>query len=294
MKAILVPDARDDELARQRVAKLRDHVTNDDGPEWYIAQFYTMRHFPYEGMYIGLLQKFDVSGFPPNYKKILTAGGEDGLGYYELVSSRDTEHWGRTGNRDVFLPVGEVGTWEAGWLDFPQPPLIVGDEIWIYYGAYHETHSTPWIQSDQPDQAARDSAVARLNKQAKEKGMKYSASAIGLATLRLDGWVSIDAGKKEGTLTTKPFVFEGDQLIINAQASQGVVAVEILDQAGRPRSGFARSDCDVFSGDAVRHTVTWNGRAGLPQRGDMPIRLRFYLRNAKLFSFTVTEKIVGR
>ncbi len=124
--------------------------------------------------------------------------------------------------------------------------------------------------------------------------MKYSASAVGLATLRLDGWVSVDADKKEGTLTTKPLVFEGDQLIINAQAPQGVVAVEILDQSGRPWSGFSRSECDVFSDDAIRHTVTWNGRAGLPLRGDVPIRFRFYLRDAKLFSFTVTEKIDGR
>ena len=109
--------------------------------------------------------------------------------------------------------------------------------------------------------------------------------AIGIATLRLDGWVSIDAGAQEGTLTTKPLVLEGKTLIVNVQASQGAMAVEILDRAGRPLSGFGRSDCNIFSGDAVRHRISWQGRSNLQEFAGKTVRLRFYLRNAKLYSF---------
>ena len=49
---------------------------------------------------------------------------------------------------------------------------------------------------------------------------------IGLAKLRLDGFISVDAGGKEGVLLTEPFKFEGDKLVINADATGGEVAVE--------------------------------------------------------------------
>ena len=61
----------------------------------------------------------------------------------------------------------------------------------------------------------------------------------------------------------------------------------MLNEAGKPLPGFRQEDCNVFSGDAIRHTVTWNGQADLSQLIDKPIRLRFYLRDAKLFSFVV-------
>ena len=120
--------------------------------------------------------------------------------------------------------------------------------------------------------------------------MKYSAAAIGLATLRLDGWVSIDAGAKEGTLTTKPFAFEGDRLLINATAPEGRVSVEILDQLSqRPIPGFGKTDSEIFSGDAIRHQVGWKGKSDLSKLAGKTIQLRFYLQRAKLYSFAIAR-----
>lgn len=291
MKPVLVPDARDDELARQRMEHLQDRVMYNDGSDWHLAQFYWMRHVPYEGMYVGLLMRFDVSGWPPlereNRFKTTTAGPEDGPAYYELASSRDLENWERVGNREIFLPLGEAGTWEAGTISFMPSPIIVGDEIRFYYEGWNRTHSTPLIQSNQPDQAAHEAAVAEIRERTREKGKKYSGAAIGLATLRLDGWVSVDAGLAEGTLMTKCVIFDpGSKLVINAEAPKGAVAVEILYPTGKPVAGFTKADCDVFTGDAVRHTVTWNGQADLFELADKPVSLRFYLRDCKLYSFT--------
>ena len=292
MKAILVPDARDEVLARQRVSALRDRVTYDDGPKWHLAQLYYMRQIPYQGMYIGLLMKFDLSGWPPELQKqklqSTTAGGEDGIAYYELASSRDLEHWERAGNREIFLPVGEAGTWEAGIHGLPREPIIVGDEIRFYYASRRTLRGPSSMTSlTHPEHEA---AVAEIKKEARLKGKKYSGAGIGLATLRLDGWVSVDAGPAGGALTTKCVVFEpGKKLVINAAAPKGSVAVEILYPTGKPVAGFTESDCDIFSSDAIRHTVTWHGQADLSELADKPVSLRFYLRDAKLFSFTVSE-----
>ena len=39
-------------------------------------------------------------------------------------------------------------------------------------------------------------------------------------------------------MTTRPFLFLGDTLLLNADASQGSIAVEALDAAGKSIAGF--------------------------------------------------------
>ena len=110
-------------------------------------------------------------------------------------------------------------------------------------------------------------------------------NGIGLAKLRLDGFISVDAGATEGTLTTKPFVFAGSKLVINADAKSGQVLVEILHTDGKPLAGFSKRDCDPVHVDKIRQTITWNGKSDLTHVAGKPIKLKFYLKNAKLFSF---------
>lgn len=148
----------------------------------------------------------------------------------------------------------------------------MGDEIWIYYGGMGHTHGHPMYHEGKK--------TVRIK------------SGIGLATLRLDGWVSIDAGKDEGTLTTKSLIFESGEvlktktLVINAKATGGSVVTEILDESGRSLSGFAKADCDALESDAVRHTITWNGQANVSKLASKTVRLRFHLQDAKLYSFS--------
>ena len=269
-KTVLIPDARDDELAVKRTADLRDRVSFfEEDQSLRNAQFYGMCAFPYQGMYCGLLWVLDASGWKPGVKKLSAVGLEDGPVQVELVSSRDLLHWNRVANRELLIPVGPKGSWDAGIIFTVNWPIVVGDEIWIYYGGIEHTHGHPLF----------DSTVN------KDKQYPELKSGIGLATLRLDGWVSIDAAAAGGTLTTKPLLFDGKELVINASADGGSVAVEVLDGAGNPLPGFGKRDCDVLSVDAVRHTVTWRGESDLSQLADKPIRLRFHLRDVKLYSF---------
>ena len=88
-------------------------------------------------------------------------------------------------------------------------------------------------------------------------------------------------------MTTKPFTPDGGQtLVINADASgrDGHVLVELLDADKEPMAKFSRDDCDALNGDKIRHTVTWGGSSDLSTLKGKAVRLRFYLKEAKLFS----------
>ena len=279
-KTILVPDDRDDELTRKRIPELVDHVAHDFGPEWHLAQFYGMAGFPYEGMYLGMLWVLDVSGLckaHPTQK--VGGGGEDGPVYVELTSSRDLLNWDRVCDRDIFLPVGETDAWDQAVIYTVNRPVIVGDEIWIYYGASWFSHAHPICKTKTGPLLDRMVAAAKIRS---KRGL---LGGIGLATLRLDGWVSMDAGANGGTITTKRLSFDGNRLIINAVSDDGEVLVEVLDENGEPIPGFAKTDCDIFKGDAIRHPVTWGGNADVSRLAGKVIRIRFHLRDAKLYSF---------
>ena len=92
---------------------------------------------------------------------------------------------------------------------------------------------------------------------------------------------------REGILSTKAFIGGGDRLLINARcAPGGSVDVELAGIDDQPVRGFERAHCDTFRGDAVSCPVSWSGARRLPQAvASHGAKLRFYLRQASLFSF---------
>jgi len=104
--------------------------------------------------------------------------------------------------------------------------------------------------------------------------------------LRTDGFVSVCAGYAGGEFTTRPFVFEGDELELNyATSAVGSVRVEIQDAEGHPQPGFGLDACPELFGDEVAGTVRWEGDADLRALAGTPVRLRFVLKDADLFAF---------
>ncbi len=104
-------------------------------------------------------------------------------------------------------------------------------------------------------------------------------------TYRQDGFVSLRATSQAGEVTTKPVVFSGRKLVMNCRtAPEGWIAVEIRDAAGNPVPGFRLEDCDRLQGDAVRATVSWRGITDLGALANQPVRLRFAMREADIFS----------
>ncbi len=87
-------------------------------------------------------------------------------------------------------------------------------------------------------------------------------------------------------MTTKPLVFEGNTLQLNTDTSAGgIVQVEIQDESGRPLEGFKATDADEINGNYLKVPASWNGRSDVSALAGQPVRLRFVMRDAHLYSF---------
>jgi hypothetical protein len=84
-----------------------------------------------------------------------------------------------------------------------------------------------------------------------------------------------------------PFSCEGERLIVNGDAKGGAIRAQVLDEKGEPLPGFTMEECRAFTGDAVRHVMTWGKRTRLTELKGKRVRLRFELRHADLYSFAI-------
>ena len=111
-----------------------------------------------------------------------------------------------------------------------------------------------------------------------------------MARLRVDGFVSLDAGVEEGFVLTRPLDANGRVLHVNADASHGNLQVELVNQAGMPISGYTKDECTPIVGDAIDHEVTWQTHSDLSSATGSSYRLKFHLQNASLYSFKIDFK----
>lgn len=103
---------------------------------------------------------------------------------------------------------------------------------------------------------------------------------------RLDGLASAQADASGGQLLTRPLAFEGSQLRLNYSTSAaGSVRVELCDLNGHPLSGFSAEDSTEIVGNELDRVVQWKGEGKLAELAGKPIRIRFLLKDADLFSF---------
>lgn len=213
------------------------------------THFYGMQTCAYETVTLGLLWIFRAEDIE---------GYFHGPMYTEIASSRDTIHWLREdGDRPAMVPCGPAGAWDAGMIA-AAGFVVNGDQILLYYSGYKEGHDILPMHS-----------------------------SIGVATLRKDGFASMDAGNEEATLTTKQLVGVAGELQVNGvTGSGGKILVEVLDAEGRVIPGYERDACTPIEGDQMRAAVTWKNQKELP-KGDANggIRLRFILNQASLYSF---------
>ena len=104
-------------------------------------------------------------------------------------------------------------------------------------------------------------------------------------TIRMDGFVSVCAPLSGGELLTRPVVFAGSKLVLNYSTSAaGSVQVELQDAQGVPLRGFALADCHEIYGDQIERVVAWKGNSDLGKLAGTPVRLRFVLKDADLYS----------
>jgi hypothetical protein len=74
-------------------------------------------------------------------------------------------------------------------------------------------------------------------------------------------------------------------LVVNVCAPRGELKVELVDDSGRPVPGFALADCVPVRGDGVKLPVRWKGGRDLKELAGKPVRVRFQMTDASLYSF---------
>ena len=165
--------------------------------------------------------------------------------------------------------------WEEAFL----PPGIEREGTWNYghqYVAWHVIET----KSDLPG------APNELSFFATESYWTPPGSALRRYTLRLDGFVSVQAPMSGGELVTKPVRFTGRQLRLNFSTSAaGSVRVELQDEAGRPLPGFSLEDCPPLFGDSVERPVSWRSGTDVGALAGQAIRLRIVLQDADVYAY---------
>jgi hypothetical protein len=180
--------------------------------------------------------------------------------------SRDGFHWHRP-DRHAFVPVSErFGDWNWGNVQSAGGCcLVMGDKLYFYVSGRAGVRGT------------RNSGVC----------------STGLALLRRDGFASLDADERDGSITTRPIRFTGPQLFVNADTHGGELTVEILDEQGRAIEPFTRKGCIPVRTDSTRVRVAWKGAPDLSALVNRTARFRFWLRNGQLFAFWVSRDLSG-
>ncbi len=142
----------------------------------------------------------------------------------------------------------------------------MGDELWVYYAGTKRLHGGP-VESEDERKLGKHSGIFR-------------------ASLRRDGFISADAEYGGGELTTPLVRSSGRTLTLNCDAGAGGwLKVELLDREGHPLPGFEMDTADAVLGNGVSKTVTWQGRSGVGAAAGTPVRLRFLMRDVKLYAF---------
>ena len=103
--------------------------------------------------------------------------------------------------------------------------------------------------------------------------------------LRLDGFASVNAPYDGGEMVTRPLTFSGKELVLNTSTSAaGSVRVEIQSPTGEPVAGYALEDSMEIVGDEIERVAAWENGVDVSSLAGQPVRLRFVLKDADLYS----------
>lgn len=184
----------------------------------------------------------------------------------QLVRLDDEGRPSRFMPHQPLLNRGEWGEWDSTWVCPGNcAPVRVGEELRIYYQGRRTLH---W--SDPPNGTGH-------------------IGAIGMARLRPHGWAYLEPTGDTGTLTTVSLRVVGRSLCVNADARNGEVRAELIDERDQPLPGYGVADCHPLTSDATFFKMAFRGKTNLKLLSGMPVRIRLHLKKARLYSFWFYE-----
>ena len=241
---------------------------------------------PKQHLYTNQIQPYDRAphifmGFPMRYtdrgwsEPMLALPGMD----ERLVRAQSHPRFGTAVTDAVFM-TSRDGLSFKRWPEAFIRPGPRQRESWVYGNnfVFWGMVSTPSDLQYAPDE---------ISLYATEGYWEGTYTSVRRYTLRTDGFVSAYAPFSGGEVITKPLVFQGGNLTLNAETSgPGSLQVEIQDAEGNPLDGYSLDECSPIFCDSLKHTVRWEYPGGdvRPLAGT-PVKLRFVLKDADLYAF---------
>lgn len=241
-------------------------ATSPDFRTWTTPEYVDTGDVPYEQFYTNSAWAYERAPgtylmFPKRFVETRTREPDwvGGPGQSDIVfmSSRDGVHWDRTFMEGYIRPGPEIENWH-------ERSILVSTGM---------IQTQPW----------------ELSMYIVEHYRTPTARCVRMA-IRTDGFVSLNAGYRPGTVVTQPMAFAGSRLSLNyATSAVGSVRVAVCDADGKPLPGFSLDDCAEMWGDHIDGRVTWDGGSGdcgeLARHAGKPVRLRFELKDSDLYAF---------
>lgn len=197
---------------------------------------------------------------------------------HRRLRSSASERYG-TAVTDGLLMTSRDGVTFHRWGEAFLRPGLRPTNNWKYGDNYIAWHlvETPSDIEGAPDE---------LSLYATEDYWTGTSSRLRRYTLRMDGFVSAQAGLGGGEVVTKPIMFDGEELRLNFSTSAaGSIRVEIQDADGTPIDGFSLDDALEVIGDDLDRPALWKHGTDVSELAGRAVRLRFVLSDADLYVF---------
>ena len=219
------------------------------------TQIYGMQLTYYGAFIIGIVSYYntevdDLDGW----------GKMEGTMDIGLAYSRSGYCWHENFINDRFIKASGKGNWD-GQMIIPASHIILNDdEMRFYYAGCDHTHRPSYGRQK---------------------------LCIGAASLRPDGFVYLETGDEYAELFTRIFALTGTGFKINVDASEGEILVEVCDGTGAPVPGFEKENSIPICEDGLNIPIKWKGNPDQSILLNVPVRLKVFAQNAKLYSITM-------
>ncbi len=245
------------------------------GGELYTNQITPYKRAPH--IFLGFPTRYEDRGLNPSTRHLPQWE-------YRQLRSKISRREGTAVTEGLFMSSRDGAHFHVFQEAFVRPGLRTRDS-WFYGDNYQnnglvETRST--LAEDAPNELSMYLTEATLQNGKPAKLRRYS--------LRMDGFVSINAPMKGGKLISKPIRFSGSKLLLNFSSSaRGGIRVGFTNSSGKALAGYSLNDCPWIYGDFLTRRVEW-GKSDkiiddVGSIAGQPVKLIFELKDADLYSF---------
>lgn len=224
-----------------------EYIQLGDSPSEHLYKNAATQYFRAPHVYLMFPKRF-----VPDRKSLIPGYAVPGLSDIVFMSSRDGLDWDRRFMEAFIRPGLDRENWKDRAIELGPTLVPTGPgEMSIYY---MEHYGRPSVH-------------------------------VRRGALRTDGFISIHATYAGGEFVTKPLTFQGKELVLNYSTSAvGSLRVEIQDCEGKQVSGHGLDECIEIYGDELERPVSWKSGSDVSRLAGQPIRLRFVMRDADLYS----------